>query len=867
MLTGFKLPPLPPALHAKLEGLRASYGRLQDWFAQVPLQLLIGLHFVLSGFGAAGAFFALRYGLENRYAAEIGRKAMDATKFFDWLRPYHFPEHRYSIYAYVAAAAMLGGLFLIGLLIQLRARSERVAARWTFPWIYFVDLALALWLLGLAPQGASVSLAQASILIAVWLGVVAVPFVPALIDVSQRRKAATITHPAVLIGIFALEFLFILSPFLTGRAVFFNDILELPSATWIKPNPTDTPRLVDNFQFINQNQVWGNHLRYDARVNPGEDPPCLPGASVKLPHTPFLLGFVEKYDRKYYLRHPTGELCFIGFMAEAEWRDLRSAFPQQTAALDETYGRSNRLATKWKRNGQPPEQVDFVARNQVEIVQGIHQLEAIFHHHLQILNPMKEYDMGRPLGEIVALYGLSFLPVYFAAKLLGPLSYGHALTVVFASYAVYFAAFVLVIQALVRDVRLTAFAFLSSLGFIKLLGYITVFVGLGYAPLRHFMDIFIPLALFAYLRSDRRGWLLGALVLTVGGILLDRVQGSFAAVALLALLAVRQFTGHARFRVFELAALVGGGAAIAAAFWGAGAAVAANPYAEGFLEGVWGFPVDNTLIAALFGGLVVAYGLIGYHLVHRFEQKHYLSLYLIFYVQLVAIYWVIMPNYGHLYAILPMFLLTAVVLYRYGLAPLLPERVERPLLGIALVAAVALSLFGTRHYMKTWATMSTVAEDHQVFDWPFEAARLRSTIDPAPLADASALIQKWVPGQSVYIVSQFDAPILWLARRYSAMPHFELSSFLNSQKALNRAVDALRDAKPDILVVDSCIRCSPLTLLPGRPLPSLDPAYYERLNEKVDRLKHLREVFAEVEADYELVERGMLVSVYRRKHP
>lgn len=865
MSNSFKLPPLPPHLRYGIERGVASYRKVQDWFAQVPIQLLVGIHFILASSGAAGVYFAIRYALENRYASEIGRKALDAVKFYDWLRPYHFPEHKYTLFAYVGASAILGVMFLVGLLVLLRPQATSQVSRRIFPWIYIADIGVSLWLLNLHSHSVSVSLVTASLLIVVWLATIAAPFAPVLIVDHRRRLFGWFGHPGVLVSAFALEFAVILFPFISGRVVYFNDILEMPSATFIAPTPKDTPRLVDNFDFINQNKIWGNHFRYDPRRNPGEDPPCLPGAMIKLPRSKFLQGFVDQNDRKYYLRYPTGELCFVGPMAEAEWISLRMAHPTQASLVDDVYGQSNSIQNHWKREGQPPDQVDFVGRNLVEIVQGIHMLESIFHHHFQVLNPAKEYDMGRPIGDIISLYGLSFLPVYYVSKLFGELSYDALISVTFATYLVYFAFFIAIARCVLNDMRATAVAFISSVGFVKFLGFIALFVGIGYAPIRHFLDIFVLFTLYKYLRGPKVSWLIAGVVLVMAGILLDRIQGAFAAVALLAWLVVRQFTGHAQLRRWELGAIVFGAVGMGAAFWAGGAILAPNPYAEGFLEGVWGFPVNNVLIVVFFAMLLVAYALIGYQLLRRFDQIHYLSVYLVFLVQLLAIYWIVIPNDAHLYAIMPMFLLMLACLYRYQVAPLLSVRLERAVIGITLALAVTLSLAGSRHYMKTWSTMSTVASDHQVYEWDFEAARIRSTINPKPLADAMALVKKWVPSQSVHIISQFDAPVLWLARRYSAMPHFELGSFLGSERALRRAVEQIQEDRPKILIVDSCILCSPVTLLPGRILPSLDAGYYTRLYEKVDRLKHLQDVFRAVQDDYELVERGMLVSVYRRK--
>jgi hypothetical protein len=97
------------------------------------------------------------------------------------------------------------------------------------------------------------------------------------------------------------------------------------------------------------------------------------------------------------------------------------------------------------------------------------------------------------------------------------------------------------------------------------------------------------------------------------------------------------------------------------------------------------------------------------------------------------------------------------------------------------------------------------------------------------------------------------------------MPLFDLGSFLNSPTSERKTIERLTVDQPAILFVDTCIKCSPEIIRPGRMLPGLAPAYIDRTKEKIDRLRHLRDVFSAVENDYELAEQGMLISVYRHK--
>ncbi len=847
--------------------------RLRTWSDKAAIRVLVVLHLAIASFGVIGLFFIFRIAFENRYAADVDRKSEEAVKYFEWLRPYYFPDHKYTLYAYVGACVLLGLLAFVAFLVQAKGIGEGRVDRRLFPWIYKVDLVLVVIMLALSTKQATTGLIVATTSFLAWVCVVTAPFV---LSVTQTNWAArwiaiiglpkVLSLPKLLITIFALQFLLFIFPFLNGSAIFYNEYFEIPSETWISTGALARSKLVDNLNYINANRLWGNHLRYDPRVNPGEDPPCLPGARINLPKTDRLRDFVDEHKDRYYLRYPSGELCFTGPMEDVDKDILQFDFPDQQQQIANVYLQSQAIFAAWYVHNLPPEQVDFVEHNLTEITQSIHGLEAIFHHHFQFLNPIKELTEGRSKREIVALYGNNFIPLTSLMQWSGGVTYTAFLAVIFSIYIIYLASVLAVTSYIFRDLRYVAIIFLSSVGLVNALGYITIFVGLGYSPIRHFLDIFVVLSLFQYLNSKRTLWLAGTVVLASLSVCLDRFFGSFVFIALLVLLAIRLICGHAYSKRDEAAAIIVSVPTFIALFVISGQVVAASPYTEGFLDGVWGFPVSNVQMALFLMGFVFGYIWLAYLMSRHFDQRHYLTLFLLLYVQLLLVYWITVPNYGHLYAVLPMAIFAGVSLLRFGIAPLMPRIIERPVVAGVLGMAVLVSLWGSHNFNITRGSMESVEKNHRIYDWDFSNMKIRSTMTPEPFANSIRLIQKYAPQRKgIYILSQFDTVLTWLSDNYSLMPFFDLGSFLNSPTSERKAVERLTAGKPAILFVDTCIKCSPEILRLGRTLPGLEPAYTDRIREKIDRLRHLRDVFSAIENDYELVEKGMLISVYRRK--
>jgi hypothetical protein len=157
-----------------------------------------------------------------------------------------------------------------------------------------------------------------------------------------------------------------------------------------------------------------------------------------------------------------------------------------------------------------------------------------------------------------------------------------------------------------------------------------------------------------------------------------------------------------------------------------------------------------------------------------------------------------------------------------------------------------------------------------LYTWNFDRANVLTTMDPAPFAEAIGLIRRYGSHHEsdIYIISKYDNLLPFLSHRYSMMPTFELGYYLISERQFLESARILQHGRPVWLFVDSDL----MGYAPGRSndlWAKVFPTGSEAVerDSRVGRYLQLQRLFARVERDYEEVERGRLISVYRRKDP
>ena len=94
---------------------------------------------------------------------------------------------------------------------------------------------------------------------------------------------------------------------------------------------------------------------------------------------------------------------------------------------------------------------------------------------------------------------------------------------------------------------------------------------------------------------------------------------------------------------------------------------------------------------------------------------------------------------------------------------------------------------GLLSYYATRQEYEEIFVTHKTYNWNLEKAKFRSTMDPEYFVDSVSLIQTYAPSHNgIHIISKYDNFLPFLAKKYSAMPFFDLQWFLLTAKEVNR---------------------------------------------------------------------------------
>jgi hypothetical protein len=783
-----------------------------------------------------------------------------SQEYWPWIRSYYFPRHKFEIAAFAIVVMDLGLLALVTLYQFRRPPQNAELQRRRLRKLILVGAAASILNL-LVGSFTSLGLASIAELCFLFAVSIALPVLPNQIRISGPASVFKLCTLLLL-----AEVVVVCVFFGAGFLPIASDYLEIPSTVFIQEDPKAPLEPVDTIQYINKHHLFGNHRIPDFRVRPDGDLPCEPQNQIALPQGPILQNWARENRETFYVSYPEGNLCFVGPLSSAAAARLEGLFPDHRSQIATAASFSAEAERQLQETPVSFSEADFGKKINMQLINFYHDLETQFHHHLQYLNPIKEYALGRALDKINAPYGLSFLMVEKTMRLSGKITFQSFIATMFLFQAIYIIAFVCLVQWLLRSWPSTLGVTAVLVGSFTGLGFTTMYEGFGYGPARHALDLLVIFSFALYLRKLDGRILLAAAIAATLNLGLDRFVGSFCACALGATLILRalcNITPRPRLEAF-----CGGGLAISVVggFIILGRLTAENPFAEQFLAGVWGFPIDRTTLFLFLGWLCSASAVTTWSIGYEPDQRKSIAIFLIVYSVIFAFYWLMVPNYGHLYKVFPFIALATVVIWRECMPEKLPLGSRRTI-GLAGIL-LSLLIWGqlSRFMVSTGIEKLRYFNAHRSYEWSFSSFRAKSTMDPAAFKESVNLIDRYTgPQDEVSILSEYDSILLFLSDRISAMPHFEIATFLNSPSHSQTVINDIKSRRPATLIVDSCIHCSPTPYRLVRPVPSLNSAYLPRAFDKVDRLQRLRDVFAEVEEDYTLVAPGPLVSVWKRK--
>jgi hypothetical protein len=485
----------------------------------------------------------------------------------------------------------------------------------------------------------------------------------------------------------------------------------------------------------------------------------------------------------------------------------------------------------------------------------------MIHHNSFVYVPVQEVELHKDSQLIHAQYGLGL--TWIMGKIFswsGGVSFDKWLRVSYSVYYAYFLIFLIVVHRLTRDWRFTAIIFLFSLSVVNSRGYDFLLLPPGESPWRHFFDLWVVWFLYSFGKTKNILYYWLALGFGIVSIIMNPQIGAmiFVPIVLIGVFfAVFQRELRWKISTASLVAL-----ALFSAAWSICAST--DDLTMYYIDGVIGFSIPLWQLLFFLSLLAAGYALM-LMLAKHLKNEHLLPLlFLFFYSQELFVYVVWHYNWDGLKSRAFIYILTAGLITYYA-SKTWTERLNKIVWGLLTAFALLVYTVSVVKVFKSKIDYDEIFKTHITYAWTMDKARFISTMNPAPFENGVNLIKKYSGNQNgIYIISEYDNLLPFLANRYSQMPFFDLKWYLITPREVDKTIQILQSHKPEYIFVDSNINRDYAKEIIDPKIPFIGYLYQESAW-RVQRLMLLRQVFSAVGANYELVEKGALISVYKRK--
>jgi hypothetical protein len=685
----------------------------------------------------------------------------------------------------------------------------------------------------------------------------------------------------VLLFILSAQFIHMFLPFVTSPLHVMNSFLDIPEHTFLNSSinpsnneifknilvddrPKDKKSCFENIAFINDHFLFGNVNRYSIQSDGKRDPYPKPGSyvsSLNEPKYDFLQDQSQNDSLLYYFNNRIQAFTAISKFPDG-FAQASIFIPDyvQRKEIRSVVESTNRMEKYLKKRVLSAAEKEFMRANIFEIHWQILNRWAI-HHHNFVLGPINEYNLGKSLKDLCMQYGFfSVIVGKTVLNAMGGITFSNYFTALYSIYYLYYALLIAVSFVIFRNIRyvlLSATLFFATLNAI---GFHFLYISPGLNPIRHFFDVFVILFLFLYSRHNRLIYIYLAVAFGLIGILNNAQIGLFCYLALLVTYVVKnifekQMSIYTYVHAIIFSVLGGLIYLYASKIGNPGI----SPY---YLMGLLGFPNKFIVLIAICCAFI-------YYLLFLIAKKDHKSVFLPFflfiYSQGLLFYFVWGTTVYHFLNFACIYVLFLIsILHLLVNHSLILKMNQRYIINILLICSMLFYLKSTVNYYHERAEYDSIFRSHIEYDWVFEKMRIKSTMPPQFFSNSRDLIHKYSSDSGIYIISKYDSVLPFLSDRYSRMPFFELSYFLVTPKEIRECIYLLEKDKPEYLYVDTDIDRHFNVDIISPNVPVLGYLHEESVW-RVQRLNLLKEIFNAVRNNYEPVEEGSLITVYRRK--
>lgn len=487
----------------------------------------------------------------------------------------------------------------------------------------------------------------------------------------------------------------------------------------------------------------------------------------------------------------------------------------------------------------------------------------MIHHNSFVFIPVGELHDGKDINSINAQYGLGNVILFdYILSNIDQISFDNILRINYIAYFLYFAFFIGVVYLITKNILWTSLIFILSLTFINLRGYDFLLLPPGESPWRHFFDIFVLYCLYKFGQSNKKIYWFMALIFGILSIFMNPQIGImiFIAIIIATIFYTLYSNSDKKFFLLSSFILVVIGGSIFKLL------SSSDELSKYYIDGVIGFPISFSEMLKILIVIVITYLMLWKIIRNHLSYNNYLFLvFLVIYSQELVLYVVWHFDINGFKARAFIYILTLGLLLFY-LRHYFLEKLNR---NVLIAMGVLIGIFylnSAKTVFKSKKEYEKIFVTHQTYQWNFDRANFISTMNPKYFADAVSTIEHYsYNNRGIYIISEYDNILPFLAKKYSLMPFFDLKWYILTNNELIKCINSIKENKPQYLYVDTNIDRNLNNEIIDSKWPEVG-YLNEESRWRVERLKLLNKIFQSVKSDYELVEEGSLISVYKRKY-
>ncbi len=669
-------------------------------------------------------------------------------------------------------------------------------------------------------------------------------------------------------------------PFIFEEPKLINEYYNIPEKTLIQSNEAfdHKKKIIDNIDFFNKHLLLGDHRRYDIEHDKTSNPLPINGTFINVPKNPRVVEFIKTINggTKYYYDDRLQALCIIGPMEYAEKLKLEQIYDDKATIIkiNDLYSSNQILQKQIKKRIFTTEEKLFWDKNSFEFRWQILN-RWVIHHHNHIMGPINELYLGKNVNKIFMQYGwLNTVVIKDLMLVCGGISYQNYFKLYYLFYYIYFILFVFLLFLIFKhQIEYILLTLILSFSALNEIGFQLLMLGPGMNPIRHFFDIFVILFFILYFRSYKLIFMILSCFFSIMAILNNSQFGIFALLAMMVSYGIQicnDFYERNHYKIgFMIITFI---VSLIAVYFTRNAY---DPISKYFLKGLLGFTVSQSVLLALLVLFSIGYFIL-INILSLSNRLKYLAFFLFFYSQELLVYYIWGGGADHWLDLVPIYALTGIVILYIlfdNIRWLKENKIVLFCFTIVLIVTMCYIPSVIKYYDEK-TQFEKVFTNHQVYQWSFKRAKLKSTMDPKYFSDSIRIMTKYSKHRKIYIISKYDNILPFLADKYSGMPFFEVSSFCFSQQEVNQCIDTIKKTKPEYIFIDTDID---RTLNTDIVNPNGDTGYLGFLNVKyekylkmesisrVQRLALLKIIFNSVRNDYVPVENGYLITAYRKK--